>query len=134
MFMTISGKISSLGYFGHCTTNKLESIKDGLSIGILGISVVFIGLLTLFFSMKIFIYISNYPKNKAEKQKNGLRVTGEKGDEPVTGEIITAISMAIHQSREEWHDLEKTIVTLQRITRPYSPWSSKIHGLRRQVR
>lgn len=38
--------------------------------------------------------------------------------------------MAIHEYQEEIHDVEDTILTIQRVAKTYSPWSSKIYGLR----
>ena len=45
-------------------------------------------------------------------------------------EIVAAIGLAIHQYLEEMHDYERTVMTIQKVVKPYSPWSSKIYGLR----
>lgn len=50
------------------------------------------------------------------------------------GEVYAAIALALHMHLEEVHDYEKMILTLQRVMRPYSPWSSKIYGLRQNPR
>ena len=63
-----------------------------------------------------------------------MKIPGIGENEPITGETMAAISLAIQRSREEYHDLEEATITFQRITRPYSPWSSKIHGIRRPAR
>ncbi len=109
-------------------------LERGISIGVLGISVVFMGLIILFIFMKLFIFASQYSEIKKENKTAVQAISKLIKTEPMTGEIATAISMAIHQSREEFHDMEETIITLQRITKPYSPWSSKIHILRRSAR
>jgi hypothetical protein len=49
-------------------------------------------------------------------------------------EIEAAIGLALHLYVTELHDFEKTILTIRKVMRPYSPWSSKIYGLRRSPR
>ena len=46
------------------------------------------------------------------------------------GEIVAAISLALSLHLQDIHDYEKTVITMQKVMRPYSPWSSKIYGLR----
>ena len=46
------------------------------------------------------------------------------------GEVIAAISMALHEAQGADHDVEETILTISRVKRSYSPWSSKIYTLR----
>jgi hypothetical protein len=49
-------------------------------------------------------------------------------------EVQAAIAVALHLFVTEMHDFEKTILTIQKVMRPYSPWSSKIYGLRKSPR
>jgi hypothetical protein len=46
------------------------------------------------------------------------------------GEVVAAISLALSMHMQDIHDYEKTVITMQKVMRPYSPWSSKIYGLR----
>ena len=46
------------------------------------------------------------------------------------GRVNAVIALALNQYLEDVHDYENTILTIQKIVRPYSPWSSKIYGLR----
>ena len=48
----------------------------------------------------------------------------------VTGEVNAAISTALFLYFSELHDEESNIITIKKISRRYSPWSSKIYGLR----
>jgi len=48
----------------------------------------------------------------------------------LTGEINAAIAAAVHLYRSELHDFEDTVLTMKKVSRTYSPWSSKIYGLR----
>ena len=119
---------------GGFKVDKLSILGQGVFIAITGISVVFLSLVLLFFCMKLFVRLLQMSKSKSKETQKGGVISEWTGKEQITGEIAAAIAMAIHNSREEFHDLEQTIITLNRITRPYSPWSSKIHGIRRFVR
>ena len=48
----------------------------------------------------------------------------------LTGEVNAAIAAAVHLYRSELHDFEDTVLTIKKVSRTYSPWSSKIYGLR----
>jgi Na+-transporting methylmalonyl-CoA/oxaloacetate decarboxylase gamma subunit len=47
-----------------------------------------------------------------------------------SGEAIAAIAAALHQHFSARHDVEDTVLTMRKLKRAYSPWSSKIYGLR----
>jgi hypothetical protein len=47
----------------------------------------------------------------------------------LTGEEAAAISMALHLYVNELHDEENRILTIKKISRRYSPWSSKIYSV-----
>ena len=47
---------------------------------------------------------------------------------------IVAISMALHLFYDEVHDDESNVITIKRIERRYSPWSSKIYGTNNNIR
>lgn len=59
-------------------------------------------------------------------------------EDEVNGEIpsadIVAISMALHLFYDEVHDNESNVITIKRIERRYSPWSSKIYGINNNIR
>lgn len=52
--------------------------------------------------------------------------TDVKGD---SGEEIAAIAMALYEHLNA-HDNEDTVLTINKVKRAYSPWSSKIYTLR----
>jgi Na+-transporting methylmalonyl-CoA/oxaloacetate decarboxylase gamma subunit len=52
-------------------------------------------------------------------------------DAEMSGEVNAAIAMAIHLYTSELHDYENTVLTIQKVSRNYSPWSSKIYTLRK---
>lgn len=48
----------------------------------------------------------------------------------IPGEVGAAIAMALHLYQNQLHDNENTVLTIRKVSRTYSPWSSKIYGLR----
>jgi hypothetical protein len=52
-------------------------------------------------------------------------------DYNVSGEVNAAIAMTLYLYAAELHDAENTVLTINKVSRTYSPWSSKIYGLRK---
>ncbi len=108
-------------------SNILNS--QGIFISVVGYLVVFISLLLLYM---MFVNLSRFlqfrVRNKLSKQGETDVVTGK--DISVSGEINAAISAALYLYFEEAHDIESTVLTIKKVQRSYSPWSSKIYGLR----
>jgi hypothetical protein len=46
-----------------------------------------------------------------------------------SGDEIAAIALALHLYKSELHDSESLTLTINKISRTYSPWSSKIYGI-----
>ena len=105
----------------------------GVGMSVSAMAVVFIGLILLYICFRFIGKIAvSLRKRNAMKVQN---VTDHKeakemklGEAP--GEVITAISMALHEAQGADHDIEETILTISRVKRSYSPWSSKIYTLR----
>ena len=63
------------------------------------------------------------------------RAAAQAGEVPVgavvarNGEIIAAIALAVKLNKAEMHDRESDVITINKVARVYSPWSSKIHGM-----
>jgi len=51
-------------------------------------------------------------------------------EDEVAGEVFAAISTALYLYETDKHDYESAIITIERVSKRYSPWSSKIYGLR----
>ena len=43
---------------------------------------------------------------------------------------LAAIGAALYEMSDDNHDIEHTVLTIRKVQRSYSPWSSKIYGLR----
>lgn len=107
-------------------SNILEN--DGVLISVVGYIVVFVSLLLLA------IIITNFQKVLQIKQRKKLKSVGHRAadadDLSISGDVSAAISTALYLHFEEKHDLENTVLTIKRVQRTYSPWSSKLYGLR----
>ena len=108
-----------------------DSVGIGMSIS--AMSVVFCGLILLFILFKIVGTVAtNLSKRNAMKAQG---ITDKKeakdanlGESP--GEVYAAIALAMHELQSDVHDVENTILTINKVKRTYSPWSSKIYTLR----
>lgn len=117
-------------------SSKSEFFKEvdpfGLGMTVIGYAIVFIALLLLY------IVFFNLTKLIQIKLRRVLRKEGtidkEKKDISVPGEVNAAIAMALHLYFLEMHDEESAILTINRATKIYSPWSSKIYGMRQHPR
>ena len=49
-------------------------------------------------------------------------------------EVSAVIGLALHLYKQQLSDYEKARLTIARVSRTYSPWSSKIYGLRQNPR
>jgi len=108
-------------------SNILNS--QGIFISVVGYIVVFIALLLLYLMFaNLSRFLQMQVRKKLKKQGDDPR-TG-KDDLALSGEINAAISAALYLYFEEVHDFESTVLTIKKVQRSYSPWSSKIYGLR----
>lgn len=106
-----------------------ELVSEGIVIAITGYVIVFTALVLLYF---IFYYLS---KAIIQNTKRKLARSGkqhqvkEDNDVHISGEVTAAIAMAIYLNRD-LHDTESDILTIKKISKDYSPWNSKIYGMR----
>lgn len=109
-----------------------EIDENGFGMTIMAMCIVFSALLMLCLSFYAIGTIgkrmsrSNKIKSSGadHKDKEVRAATGHD-----SGEEIAAIVTALHEHFNA-HDAENTILTINKVKRAYSPWSSKIYGLR----
>ncbi|MBO4994588.1 MAG: OadG family protein [Muribaculaceae bacterium] len=122
------------------TNNKVETFSEmdenGFGMTIMAMCIVFSALLLLCVCFYIISKIGERisKSNKAKAAGHKLReVAKDERPEHDSGEEIAAIVMALHEHLDT-HDQENTILTINKVKRAYSPWSSKIYGLRETPR
>ncbi len=109
--------------------NLLDVTSGTWTITFIGWGIVFVALVVLV------IIFTNVPKIHFALRERQLRREGKiEKDETIklgsiTGEESAAIAMALYMFQNEQHDEESGIITIKRIERRYSPWSSKIYTL-----
>ena len=95
-----------------------------------GFCIVITALVVLFLIFTGFSKLVNHDFKKAKKEKKAnvapstSTAAGWKVDEDLAVVIGLALALA-----KDVHDEESGLVTIQRVERRYSPWSSKIYGL-----
>jgi glutaconyl-CoA/methylmalonyl-CoA decarboxylase subunit delta len=91
-----------------------------------GYSVVFFVLILLIYVYKLLPKILNLQVRKRLKRE-GKEIDSK--SQYVAGEVNAAIATALILYFNEQHDEESNIITIKRVARNYSPWSSKIYGI-----
>ncbi len=67
-------------------------------------------------------------RNAQKAAGEGVTVSANAGQE--SGEIFAAIATALYEMSDDNHDIEHTVLTIRKVQRSYSPWSSKLYSLR----
>ena len=142
IFTTLSevtpGSTNETGYMKPKSVKFLEHDPTGGAMAFTAILVVFSVLCSLFLIFKfIGVYMVRLAHKKGVKSK-GANMSADKTSTSElrahNGEEVAAIAMALALYKEDLHDKESTVLTINRVARAYSPWSSKIYGLRQNPR
>jgi len=103
-----------------------------------GVTIAIIGYLIVFLALVLsFALFSNVPKIIYYKTRQEMRRKRREEKEQVSddihlpAEVTAAIASALYLHYNELHDPESNIITIERVRKRYSPWSSKIYGLRK---
>lgn len=109
----------------------------GLIMALLGLTIVFSALVLIYvvFSNTRILFTPSFKQKlgnllkfgKFKKEEVAVKVISK---DELSGEVNAAIAAAIHLYRSELHDFEDAVLTIKKVSRTYSPWSSKIYGLR----
>jgi glutaconyl-CoA/methylmalonyl-CoA decarboxylase subunit delta len=113
--LLVTGSISAIG-----TENYI--------IALVGQIIVF-GALTLLVALFLALPKLVQMETRRTMRRKGQPVPEGKPSAPISGEENAAIAMSVYLYLNEIHDDESNIVTIKKVSRSYSPWSSKIYGL-----
>jgi hypothetical protein len=115
----------------------IEKDPYGIIMAVIGMAIVFsvLILLYLIFSKTPVLYTFSFRQHLKMLLKHGKKFVKENPvpvveTEELSGEVNAAIATAIYLYRSELHDFEDTILTIKKVSKTYSPWSSKIYGVR----
>ncbi len=105
---------------------------DFSNINALNVLIAVVGYVIVFGALVLLFGIFNsLPKLINLNVKRKLRKEGKTQEDDIMhieGNITAAISMALYMDLNELHDEESGIITIKKISKQYSPWSSKIYS------
>ncbi len=106
--------------------------QGGWTIALVGYGIVFTALIAL-----VIVFV-NLPKllqiNLRSKLKKQGKSSSNNENLDIEGNVNAAIAMALYLHFDQIHDEESNIITIKKVTKNYSPWSSKIYGVMNQPR
>ena len=106
--------------------------QGGWTIALVGYGIVFTALIAL-----VVVFV-NLPKllqiNLRSKLKKQGKSSSSSDNLNIEGNVNAAIAMALYLHFDQIHDEESNIITIKKVTKNYSPWSSKIYGVMNQPR
>jgi Na+-transporting methylmalonyl-CoA/oxaloacetate decarboxylase gamma subunit len=113
----------------------VELDPTGFGMAVIAMMVVFSALAILFIVYKNLgnFFIRKAAATKIKKSDTPTDVVKTPVVE-ISGEVNAAIAMALYLYQTDLHDHENTVLTIQKVSKTYSPWSSKIYTLRRLPR
>jgi hypothetical protein len=103
---------------------------ESLVIAITGYLIVFTALVLLFWLFSMTPRLLTLRRTKKSRRRGESPSGAFSGN--ISGEETAAIAMALHLYLDELHDQESGVLTIKRISKTYSPWSSKIYAVRNQ--
>lgn len=98
-------------------------------ITIVGYLVVFAALILL---ICVFLLVPRLIQgaNLAKLKKQGkVKESVKPEDLEISGDVNAAIATALYLYLNDQHDNESGVITIDKIERRYSPWSSKVHSM-----
>ncbi len=108
-----------------------NSVEFGITVAIVGFSIVFFSLtaLVIVFTRLPKLINRQFNRTKLRHHKNNKAEEVSEDDFIVEGNVTAAISLALHLYFNELHDEESNVVTIKKVKKAYSPWSSKIYSV-----
>lgn len=103
--------------------------SESTTLAFVGYMIVFVALIMLYFVFQFIPFLLEKWRKRKLRQKGNIEEVIE--DLTITGEVGAAISTAMFLYFNEMHDDEKTVLTIRKISKRYSPWSSKIYNVTR---
>ncbi|HPF01094.1 MAG TPA: lamin tail domain-containing protein [Bacteroidales bacterium] len=106
----------------------------GIGMAIIAMSVVLSALALLYLLYKLISKLFKGDLKASVKKKKHVSAgqiqlqTQEESE--LSGEINAAIALALSLYNNQLHDREETVLTIQRVNKTYSPWSSKLYNQR----
>lgn len=124
--------IASTGTYHYHVPKQSERIQAsdpyGAGLAVVAVSVVFFALVCIMFMMGGYGKLIQRIQNR--KQASGKVSTALAADAP-EGEVYAAIAAAIYAYSQDLHDVEDTVITIQKAERAWTPWNAKFYNMNR---
>jgi Na+-transporting methylmalonyl-CoA/oxaloacetate decarboxylase gamma subunit len=126
--------ISDAPLFNYTKPKKADEIKKhdpwGVGLTAIAVSTVFLALIVIVLILKgEASAIKRFQNPKSKKGNEQEKIPAVKKSSDFSGEEFAAIATAIYMYNEELHDEENAILTINKVAKAYSPWSSKMHNI-----
>lgn len=108
--------------------------SSSLAMAIVGYLVVFSALVTMVLALKQVTRIQQFVIKQRVRRKEGHKKEENQEKPSLTGDENAAICTALYLYFTELHDEEKYVMTVKKVSKTYSPWSSKIYGIMNNIR
>jgi len=103
---------------------------NGVAMIMIAMTVVFSALIFLYLTFKYIAKLYNIDLRKRFKKRQ-QHADAPVVQEDISGETLAAITLTMHLYHQQLQGLEDAVMTFKNAAKTYSPWSSKIYGLRR---
>jgi glutaconyl-CoA/methylmalonyl-CoA decarboxylase subunit delta len=103
--------------------------SSAFTIAIVGYTIVFAALVVLWFVFAILPKLLTVRLKIKFKQRKDNEEVCDKCGEFITGQENAAIAVAIHLYFSQLHDEESTRMTIKKVKKDYSPWSSRVYSI-----
>lgn len=123
--------IANSPLFNYIQPMKGDEIQKhdpyGVGLTLIAVTNVFLALIIIFFFL--LIMKGYFVKSQKKEARKIAHNEVAKKSTALNGEELAAISAAIYMYNDSLHDDENAILTIIKVSKTYSPWSSKLHNM-----
>jgi hypothetical protein len=107
--------------------------STALVIVVVGLAIVFSALALIYFFFKVAVpaFFRTFARLKSFRLASGILPV--KSNE-IPADVTAAVALTIYMQFSETHDEESNVITIKRVSRIYSPWSSKLYSMKNRGR
>jgi glutaconyl-CoA/methylmalonyl-CoA decarboxylase subunit delta len=108
---------------------NLSSDNQGSVKTLIWLNIILLSIIILYFTFRDLIpWISKF--RSEIREKSALRKESQERKSGTGNDNEAAIAMSLYLYFNEMHDEESDIITVKRVSKTYSPWSSKLYSMR----
>jgi len=116
-------------HFNSIIVNNLTADNTGAVNTLIWLNIILLSVIVLYFVIRVLHSWKGKYRSIRNKKRAALKKMQEKQDISANNDEA-AIAMALYLYFNEMHDEESDVITVKRVSKTYSPWSSKLYGMR----